>query len=137
MELRSAAFEDAVSNGDRTALLRALDEHVVFRSPVMEKPYHGADQVGQLVDALTESLAEFRYTAKFRAASDTENVAPEAEILVFEARVGGKALTGIDLLTFDAAGAITELTVLVRPLPAAMTLARVVGAKMLELESRT
>ncbi len=44
----------------------------------------------------------------------------------------GKEVQGLDWLRFGDTGLVTGLTVMVRPLPAAMTLARVVGRRMEE-----
>ncbi len=48
----------------------------------------------------------------------------------------GKAVQGLDLLSFGGTGLVTGLTVMVRPLPAAMTLARAVGRRMEDAAGR-
>jgi hypothetical protein len=50
--------------------------------------------------------------------------------LVFEAMVGDKHLEGCDFIQTDDNGAITELTVMVRPLSATRTLAELMKAKL-------
>ena len=66
-----------------------LAEDVVFRSPIVFKPYEGRD-VDQLI--LTEGamkvFEDFRYTDRFE--NDDEAA------LIFEARVGDRELQGID-----------------------------------------
>ena len=52
---------------------------------------------------------------------------------MFSATVMGKPVQGLDLLTFNREGLVAEFTVMVRPLPATMTLARAVGRRMEEL----
>ncbi|MCP9950358.1 hypothetical protein LUX33_19425 [Actinomadura madurae] len=59
---------------------------------------------------------------------------PPAQALIFSARVMGKAVQGLDLIRFGDTGLVTGLTVMVRPLPAAMTLARVVGKRMEDVQ---
>jgi hypothetical protein len=55
-------------------------------------------------------------------------------VLVFEARVGDRELQGIDLLRFDDAGAITDFTVMIRPMSGLTALAQRMQA---ELEAAT
>jgi hypothetical protein len=50
--------------------------------------------------------------------------------LVFEARVGDKQLEGCDFIQLDDEGAISELTVMVRPLSAMLTLADAMKARL-------
>ena len=50
--------------------------------------------------------------------------------LVFEARVGDKRLEGCDFIQLDEDGAIKELTVMVRPLSATLTLAELMKARL-------
>ncbi|MEU5884430.1 nuclear transport factor 2 family protein [Spirillospora sp. NPDC047279] len=57
---------------------------------------------------------------------------PPVVALIFSARVMGKHVQGLDLIRFNDAGLVSVLTVMVRPLPAAMTLARLVGRRMEE-----
>ncbi|MDL4815590.1 nuclear transport factor 2 family protein [Actinomadura opuntiae] len=118
-------FRAAVEAQDLGAITRALDPGIEFLSPVMVKPYQGRDTVAALLGVLLEVFEDFRYTH--------ELASPEgAQALIFSARVAGKAVQGLDLLTFGESGLVTGLTVMVRPLPAAMTLARVVGRRMEE-----
>ena len=121
-------FRKAVEAKDLSAITSALDPGIEFNSPVMVKPYHGRDSVAALLGVLLEVFEDFRYTDELVAAGEPGASASQA--LIFEARVTGKALQGLDLLRFGDDGLVTGLTVMVRPLPAAMTLARVVGRRM-------
>lgn len=122
-------FRSAVEAKDLAAVTRALDPGIEFRSPVMVKPYIGRDAVGRLLAVLFEVFEEFRYTDDLVSRAPN-GAGPPTQALIFEARVLGKSVQGLDLLRFGGTGLVTGLTVMVRPLPAAMTLARAVGRRM-------
>ncbi|WUH97617.1 nuclear transport factor 2 family protein [Spirillospora sp. NBC_00431] len=131
-------FREAVEAKDLAAITSALDPGIEFHSPVMVKPYLGRDPVAALLGVLLEVFEDFRYTDEL-VSSGSIGVPPDeggeasavpALALIFTARVAGKAVQGLDLLRFGDTGLVTGLTVMVRPLPAAMTLARVVGRRM-------
>ena len=64
----------------------------------------------------------------FRYLHQLEDPADRVAILEFATEVDGKLVEGIDKLTFDEDGLITELKVMIRPASAL----QVVGAKMAE-----
>ncbi|MFD0685227.1 nuclear transport factor 2 family protein [Actinomadura fibrosa] len=122
-------FRLAVEAKDLAAITRSLDPDIEFLSPVMVKPYRGRDTVTALLRVLLEVFEEFHYTDELVG---TARDGPPSQALVFHARVMGTSVQGVDLLRFGDGGLVTGLTVMVRPLPAAMTLARVVGRRMEE-----
>ncbi|MER7543247.1 nuclear transport factor 2 family protein [Actinomadura sp.] len=124
-------FRSAVEAKDLAAVTRVLDPGIEFRSPVMVKPYIGRDTVTSLLAVLFEVFEEFRYTDELVSRAPN-GAGPPTQALIFDARVLGKDVQGLDLLSFGATGLVTGLTVMVRPLPAAMTLARAVGRRMEE-----
>ncbi|MFB4296174.1 nuclear transport factor 2 family protein [Actinomadura sp. NTSP31] len=129
-------FRAAVEAKDLAAITRSLDPGIEFLSPVMVKPYHGRDPVAALLGVLLEVFEDFRYTDELVGPEGAGGPArPPSQALVFSARVMGKAVQGLDLLRFGETGLVTGLTVMVRPLPAAMTLARAVGRRMEEREA--
>ncbi len=107
--MRSDAFVKAVESRDAAAVPDVLAEGVVFRSPVVFRPYEGREVVATiLVEGAMNVFEDFRYTD--RLAGD------DAEALIFEARVGDREVQGLDLLRFDDDGRVRELTVMVRPM---------------------
>jgi hypothetical protein len=80
-------------------------------------PYRGRDAVRPILEAVVMVFEGFRYVREI-GADDARDHA-----LVFEARVGDKQLEGCDFIQLDDEGAISELTVMVRPLSAALALA--------------
>ncbi|MGC4958535.1 nuclear transport factor 2 family protein [Actinomadura citrea] len=125
-------FRTAVEAKDLAAITDALDPGIEFRSPVMVKPYLGRDAVAALLGVLLEVFEDFHYTDELVgvAPGGGNGAEPPAQALIFSARVLGKDVQGLDLIRFGETGLVTGLTVMVRPLPAAMTLARVVGRRM-------
>jgi SnoaL-like domain len=109
-------FRAAVEAQDLERLVALLDEDVVFRSPVVFKPYRGRDQVAVVLAAVVRVLEDFRYQREIGAADASDRA------LVFRARVGDRELEGCDLLHTNDAGLIDEFVVMVRPLSAALAL---------------
>ncbi|MEV4677045.1 MULTISPECIES: nuclear transport factor 2 family protein [Actinomadura] len=127
----AGTFRTAVEAKDLAAVTRALDPGIEFRSPVMVRPYRGRDAVTALIAVLFEVFEDFRYLDDL-VSRVPDGPGPPAQALIFDARVLGKEVQGLDWLRFGDTGLVTGLTVMVRPLPAAMTLARVVGRRMEE-----
>jgi hypothetical protein len=121
----SDRFRAAVEHGNIDEAAPLFTEDATFRSPVLFKPYLGRDQVLKVLQAAEQVLGlggEFRYVHQL------EDPVDRVAILEFATVVDGKQVEGIDKLTFDEDGMITELKVMMRP---ASVLA-VVGAKMAE-----
>ena len=121
----SDRFRAAVERGDVDQALELFREDAAFRSPVVFRPYEGRDQVMKVLRAAEQVLGiggPFRYVHQLEDATD------RVAILEFATEIDGKQVEGIDKLTFDEDGLITELKVMIRP---ASALA-LVGAKMAE-----
>ncbi|HSJ16993.1 MAG TPA: nuclear transport factor 2 family protein [Solirubrobacterales bacterium] len=102
-------FERAVAAQDPDAIVAALAPDVVFRSPVVYRPYEGREAAGTVLRAVTRVFEEFEYVQRLQA--------PDGSVaLIFRARVGEREIEGIDLLRFDDEGRVAELTVMVRPM---------------------
>jgi SnoaL-like domain len=117
-------FRRAIEAGDIDAAVALLREDVVFRSPVVHTPYRGREAIRPILDAVVLVFEDFRYVREI-GADDARDHA-----LVFEARVGDKQLEGCDFIQLDDEGAISELTVMVRPLSAALALADAMKARL-------
>lgn len=117
-------FRRAIEAGDIDAAVALLREDVVFRSPVVHTPYRGREAIRPILDAVVMVFEDFRYVREI-GADDARDHA-----LVFEARVGDKQLEGCDFIQLDGDGAISELTVMVRPLSAALALADAMKARL-------
>ena len=106
--MRSDAFRAAVEAKDLAAAGDVLADDVVFRSPVVFKPYEGREAVLVVLGAVVQVFESFRYTGQ--AESD------DLAVLMFATRVGDRDLDGVDILRFDENDRVRELTVMVRPM---------------------
>jgi limonene-1,2-epoxide hydrolase len=117
-------FRAAIEARDIEAAVELFSEDVVFRSPVVFKPYHGRDTVAAILHAVSQVFEDFRYVREIGAPDASDHA------LVFETRVGDRQIEGCDFLHLDDDGLIDELTVMVRPLTAAHALADAMKAKL-------
>lgn len=134
-----ATFRTAVESKDLSAITSTLDPAIEFHSPVVVRPYQGRDAVAALIRVLLEVFEDFHYTDELVSSAhddlSDQLCNPPTQALIFKARVMDKSVQGLDLIRFNEAGLISGLTVMIRPLPAAMTLARLVGRRMEERAS--
>ena len=106
----TGSFRAAVESGDPAQISAALSPDVVFRSPAVHAPYVGRDTVQVVLAAVVQVFEDFHYVSHL--------VSGEDEVLRFNARVGGRDVDGVDLVTYDDEGQVTELSVMIRPLSA-------------------
>jgi SnoaL-like domain len=121
----SDRFRAAVEAGNVHEAESLFSEDAVFRSPVLFKPYAGRDQVVKVLEAAERVLG---VAGEFRYVHQLEDLDDRVAMLEFATVVDGREVEGIDKLTFNEAGLITELKVLIRPASAL----QLVGAKMAE-----
>ena len=121
----SDRFRAAVEEGNLDEASELFREDAAFRSPVVFKPYEGRDQVLKVLRAAEQVLGA---GGKFRYLHQLEDPDDRVAILEFATEVDGKQVEGIDKLTFDADGLISELKVMIRPASAL----QLVGARMAE-----
>src|SRR5687767_9884136 len=104
----SSSFRAAIEARDLDAVRAALHPDVVFRSPVVYKPYEGRDVVMHLLAAVSRVFEDFRYLDDLPGES--------SQALIFEARAGGREVNGLDYVRTDDEGLIVEMWVMIRPL---------------------
>jgi len=117
-------FRAAVEAHDLDRAVALLDDDVVFRSPVVFKPYHGRDEVAVLLGAVSRVFEDFRYEREIGGPDAADHA------LVFRARVGDREIEGCDFLHTGDNGLIDEFFVMVRPLSAALALAEAMKAEL-------
>ena len=123
--MKSDAFRSAVEAEDPEAITEALSDAVVFRSPVVFKPYEGKSLVSAiLTQGAMKVFEDFRYVEQLEHG--------DVATLIFEARVGDRRLDGLDLLRFDADGKVAELMVMVRPMSGLNALAEAMARRFEE-----
>ena len=123
--MKSDGFRAAAESKDFSAIDELFAEDVVFRSPVVFKPYEGRDAVAMLLGAVAQVFEDFRYTDQVETA--------DAAALAFSARVGDRELDGIDFLHFDAEGRVNRMAVYVRPMSGVNALAEAMQKKLEEV----
>lgn len=120
-------FREAVERRDLAAIEDLLADDVVFRSPVVFKPYPGKAITQAILRAVIEVFEDFHYVRDIRDGDE--------HVLVFEAKVDGLTLTGCDILQYDADGRIKDFMVMVRPLNGATALAERMKARFPEIQA--
>jgi hypothetical protein len=122
--MKSDRFRAAAESKDFSAIDELFAEDVVFRSPVVFKPYEGRAALAMLLGAVSQVFDDFRYTDQVETG--------DAAALAFSARVGDRELDGIDFLHFDSRGRVTEMAVYVRPMSGVNALAAAMQKKLEE-----
>jgi SnoaL-like domain len=115
-------FRAAVESRDLARMEAALSPDVVFRSPAVFKPYEGREAVMHLLSTVVQVFEDFEYTDELEG--------DRTHALVFKARVGDREVEGLDHLTVDADGLITQLVVMVRPLSGLTALAQAMAERL-------
>lgn len=101
-------FRAAVEAGDHAAARALLHDDVVFLSPAVFRPIEGRLAVDVYLQAAERTFEDLTYVEELTSDRST--------ILRFHARVGDRTLEGIDHITTDPDGRITEFRVMIRPL---------------------
>jgi hypothetical protein len=117
-------FRAAIEAQDVEGALALLSEDVVFRSPVVFKPYEGREAVAPLLRAVSRVFEDFRYEREIGEADARDHA------LVFSARIGDRQLEGCDFLHTNEHGLIDDFCVMVRPLSGALALAEAMKSRL-------
>ena len=111
-------FVDAIHARDGEAVRAALAPDASFFSPVVFRAYEGREVVATIIaEGAMKVFEDFAYVHRL------EDADARVATLIFRARVGERALDGLDLLRFDSDGLIEEMRVMVRPLSGTHALA--------------
>ena len=117
-------FRRAIEARDLDAAVALMREDVVFRSPVVFKPYHGREAVRRLLEAVLAVFEDFRCVREIGADGAHDHA------LVFETRVGDKQIEGCDFIQLDEDGAIRAFVVMMRPMSSMHALAEAMKAQL-------
>jgi hypothetical protein len=107
--IEHSAFRRAIEAHDLDALLAVFRDDAVLHSPITFQPFEGKPAIRRLLAIILEVFRDFRYTDELDAADG------RTKILVFRTKVRNRDAEGIDLVRFDDAGRVRDLTVMVRP----------------------
>jgi hypothetical protein len=115
-------FRAAVESRDLARMEAALAPDVVFRSPAVFKPYEGREAVMHLLGTVIQVFEDFEYT--------DELAGERTHALIFKARVGDREVEGLDHLTLNEDGLVTQLVVMIRPLSGLTALAQAMAERL-------
>jgi ketosteroid isomerase-like protein len=122
MSSSAERLRSALESRDLDAAMELMAPDVVFRSPIVHKPYQGPDAVRALLAGVMAIFEDFRYERTIGAPDAADHA------LVFAARIGDRELQGSDFLHANGDGLIDEFVVMVRPLSGALALAEAMRA---------
>ena len=99
-----------VRTNDATDLPTLVAEDAVFHSPVVHSPQRGRKLTVMYLSAAFQVFFNptFRYVREIVGTSDA--------MLEFETEIDGILVNGVDIITWNDAGLITEFKVMIRPL---------------------
>ncbi|HBH89527.1 nuclear transport factor 2 family protein [Ponticaulis sp.] len=117
---------DHMQSHDHQELRDMLADDVVFHSPVVHTPQRGKEITFQYLASAEKVLGgeDFVYVREFDLG--------DRAVLEFETKIDGIYIDGIDMISWNEAGQITDFKVMVRPLQAINML----HAKMKEMLER-
>ena len=103
-------WHEVVKNRDYNLLTEILHNDVIFYSPVVYSPQRGKDITLKYLAAASEvfNSSNFQYIKEI----NNQNFAS----LEFTLTIDDTEINGIDLISWDDAGLITEFKVFIRPL---------------------
>ncbi|MGO4261024.1 nuclear transport factor 2 family protein [Lysobacter sp. TAB13] len=107
-----ATWHRMVETRDPSGLHALLAEDATFHSPVVHTPQHGRKLTAWYLNAAFQVFFNdsFRYVREIVGDSDA--------MLEFETQIDGIIVNGVDIITWNAAGQITQFKVMLRPLKA-------------------
>ncbi len=114
-------WHSLIESKDVSTLSRITSDSVVFRSPAVFRPFQGKPAFLLIIGTVANIFEDFRYCRAFATPDGA------SAVLEFEARIGDKALKGVDMIRFDEQGLIVEFEVMIRPANALMALAKRMG----------
>jgi SnoaL-like domain len=98
----------ALDARDPEMLSQSLSPDVLVRSPILDVPFEGREEVTSLFSALYEVLGDVTYPF---------DLPGDPAVFMWRSDVGGEPLEGVDVYRLNDRGQVQELTVLMRPLP--------------------
>lgn len=119
-----ATWHQVAKDRDVKGLYNLLAEDAVFHSPVVHTPQVGKSITGKYLSAAFEVFFNdsFSYVREVHGEGNG--------ILEFEVEIQGVKVNGVDMISWNEAGLITEFKVMVRPLKAVSMIHQNMGAML-------
>jgi limonene-1,2-epoxide hydrolase len=114
------AFTQAMQRKDLDAMLSHMADDIVLKTPLAAEPFKGKAAIRPVVTALLGVVDSFDFHEVLQG--------PEHVSAFFGINVGTEQLDGVDYWRLNDAGLIQEMTVLWRPLPAALAVEKKLAA---------
>ena len=107
-----ATWHELIASADPAGLDQLLDDDVVFHSPVLYKPQQGKALTSMYLHAAFQVLinSSFHYVREVIGESDA--------VMEFVVMVDGIEINGVDMISWDETGRITDFKVMLRPMKA-------------------
>ena len=117
-------WHEVVKSGEIAMLDNILDENCIFYSPVVFSPQKGKEATKKYLTAAAVVFADdsFKYTK--------ELVSSRLACLEFELILNEININGIDIISWNEEGKITEFKVMIRPLKAVEIIHKYMGEKL-------
>lgn len=127
MTSKLAGWHNFTQTKNPADLMAILHEDAVFHSPVVHTPQRGKMMTAGYLIAAMDVLGSnnFTYAREFDCGDQA--------VLEFTCEIDGIHINGVDMITFDEDGKITDFKVMVRPLKAIDIVHRKMGEKLIEL----
>ena len=118
----AADWQRAFARRSASAFASAFAEDVVLEASTLYRPVSGRDNVKCVMEAASKIYEDLEFT---------EQAADGHQYVEWKARAfGGKGLSGITVITRNAAGAITHLAIHHRPLGEALKFSAEIGRRL-------
>lgn len=113
-----------MASHDAKALWDLLHPDAVFESPVVHSPQRGRDIAFKYLASAEKVLGGpgFSYVGEWKSV--------DGAVLEFKTMIDGIEINGVDIITFDVEGRITNFKVMVRPLKAINMLHRLMAEQL-------
>ena len=121
------SWHKVMVSGDVSTLPELLHDDAVFHSPVVHTPQMGKAKVMMYLSAAATVFDDTQFTYA------REIIGQEQAMLEFTSVVEGIEINGVDIITWDENGKITDFKVMVRPVKAVNKLWEKMG-EILELQ---
>jgi hypothetical protein len=118
------SYSQALAAFDPAAIVASLSDEVTIWVAVHDEPLRGKDTARFLFGVLTQELTPFELTE--------EIVEGGKSVVLFETSLRGQRAHGLNVVTYQPGGLVTELVVFFRPLAAMQLVADVIGGHMAE-----
>ena len=113
---------EVVAKGDADAIAPLLAEDVRFLPPTYWAVWQGRDAVAAVLGHVGQVFSDFRYRRVMGEGADWA--------LEFQCKIGDLDAVGVDLITLDADGLISEFEVAMRPLKSVAALREAMNARV-------